>query len=59
VYAAAGSDVDTVVIDGQLVMQGRKVLTLDEEAVKAEARQRYAQLAERAEVKIAPRWPVL
>ncbi|WP_031515334.1 amidohydrolase [Desulfofalx alkaliphila] len=33
VYAAQSSDVDTVIIDGQLVMQNRKVLTVDEEEV--------------------------
>jgi cytosine/adenosine deaminase-related metal-dependent hydrolase len=59
VYAAVGTDIDTVVINGQLVMQGRKVMTLDENAILAEARQRYAQVAERAGLKIAPRWPVI
>ncbi len=59
VYAAVGTDVDTVVIDGQLVMQGRKVLSLDENAVLAEVRQRYVQVADRAGLKITPRWPVI
>ncbi len=54
VYAAVGTDVDTVVIDGQLVMQGRKVLSLDENAVLAEVRQRYVQVADRAGLKITP-----
>lgn len=30
VYAAHSADVDTVIIDGELVMQGRKILTLNE-----------------------------
>jgi 5-methylthioadenosine/S-adenosylhomocysteine deaminase len=30
VFAARGADVDTVVIDGKVVMQGRKLLTIDE-----------------------------
>ena len=59
VYAAVGTDIDTVVINGQLVMQARKVLTLDEPAVLFEARQRYIQVANRAGLKIAPRWPVI
>lgn len=29
-YSANGSEVDTVIIDGQITMEGRKVLTLDE-----------------------------
>ncbi|MBU0492797.1 MAG: amidohydrolase [Chloroflexi bacterium] len=58
VYAAMGSDVDTVVIDGQVVVQGSRLLTLDEEAVVAEARQRAAEVYERAGIVITPRWPV-
>lgn len=59
VYAAHGTDVDTVVIDGQVVMQGRQVLTLDEGAVIEEARRRYPEVAARGGLKIGPRWPVL
>jgi cytosine/adenosine deaminase-related metal-dependent hydrolase len=59
VYAAHGTDVDTVVIDGQIVMQNRKVLTLDEEAIKEEARRRYPQVAARGGLNIGPRWPVI
>ena len=32
-YSANGSEVDTVIIDGQITMEGRKVLTMDEELV--------------------------
>lgn len=35
VYAARADDVDTVVVDGQIVMHGRRVLTLDEAAIRA------------------------
>ena len=58
-YSAHGSDVDTVVIDGQLIMRNRKVLTLDEPAILAEARTRFRQVAERAQLRIQPRWPVI
>lgn len=58
VYAAHGSDVDTVVVDGQILMQNRRVQTLDEEAIVAEARQRAAQVARRAGLDIHSRWPV-
>lgn len=37
VYAASGTDVDTVIINGELVMYKREILTLDEEKVIAEA----------------------
>ncbi len=33
VYSAVGSDVDTVIVDGRMLMQGRKFLTLDVEEV--------------------------
>ena len=59
VYAAHGSDVDTVVIDGQIIMQGRKMLTLDEEAIKEEARRRAPEVAARAGLKLQSRWPIL
>jgi len=38
VYAVDKNDVRTVFINGQLVMQDRKLLTLDEESIKARAR---------------------
>lgn len=39
VYATKASDVDTVIINGQVVMENRKVLTIDEPAVLAKARE--------------------
>ena len=38
VYATKASDVETVVINGRMVMRDRRLLTLNEEAVKTEAR---------------------
>ena len=38
VYAARGDDVRTVIVNGRVLMRDRKVLTLDESAVLAEAR---------------------
>ena len=37
VYAAEASDVETVIIDGQIVMRDKKLTTLDEQAVIAQA----------------------
>ncbi|MCJ7622065.1 MAG: amidohydrolase family protein, partial [Anaerolineaceae bacterium] len=59
VYAANGSDVDTVVIDGKIIMQGREVLTLDEPAIIEKARHQFSELTKRANVKISPRWPMV
>ncbi|MEM3402478.1 MAG: amidohydrolase family protein, partial [Candidatus Hadarchaeales archaeon] len=42
VYSAHGDDVDTVIVDGKILMQGRKVLTVDEEEIMRRA-QRAAE----------------
>jgi len=38
VYAASGADVDTVVINGKVVMENRQLLTIDEEEVMQKVR---------------------
>ncbi len=60
VFAAQGSDVDTVVIDGQPIMAGRKLLTLDEGAILEDVRRRYREVAARAGVAgLTTSWPVV
>lgn len=44
VYSARGGDVDTVIIDGRIVMEGRKILTVDKERVFAEVEERARRL---------------
>jgi 5-methylthioadenosine/S-adenosylhomocysteine deaminase len=44
VYAAKGADVRHVVVEGRVVMRDRKLLTLDEGAVVAEADRRRAEV---------------
>ena len=56
VYAATGSDVDTVNIDGRIIMKNRTVMTLDEEKIIREAAERGARLLERAGITIKPKW---
>ena len=58
VCAATGKDVDTVVVDGRIVVQGGKALTMDEDRILAEARERASRLYARAGIEIKPRWPV-
>lgn len=48
VYAASGADVLHSVIDGQLVMENRRVLTLDEAQVMTRAREARSDLIARA-----------
>src|SRR5881227_3378592 len=53
VYATKASDVRTVVIEGRVVMRDRRLLTLDEESIKREAR----AYRERVSQSLAPAQP--
>jgi len=39
VYTTRGDDVDTTIVNGRILMRGRQVLSLDEAAVLAAARE--------------------
>lgn len=58
VYAAEGSDVETVIIDGEILMENRKVRTLAEESVIREANRRAQKLLDRAGVDVSPKLPI-
>jgi 5-methylthioadenosine/S-adenosylhomocysteine deaminase len=45
VYAAKASDVTDTIVNGRLLMRNRRLLTLNEEAVKAAARQYQKQVS--------------
>ena len=47
VYAATGNCVETVLIDGNVVMENREVLTMDEEAVKKDAQEAVQKILRR------------
>lgn len=60
VFAAQGSDVDTVIIDGRFVMRNREVLTMDERKIIAEARIRTPQIAKRGGIpEMDSLWPII
>lgn len=44
VYATKASDVETVIINGRIVMQNRRVLTIDERSVRAKANEYRDQI---------------
>jgi len=48
VYCAKGSDVDTVIINGQIVMQGRQLVTMDEQTILDMAQEWGQNLRERS-----------
>ena len=44
VYSAQGGDVDTVIIDGSILLRGGRLLNMDEELIKNKAREIAAEL---------------
>jgi 5-methylthioadenosine/S-adenosylhomocysteine deaminase len=46
VYAATGADVRDVIIDGKIVMQNRRILTLDEKEILSEAKNWQRKISE-------------
>lgn len=60
VFGAQGSDVDTVVVNGQILMKERKVLTMDEGTILDDVCKRFSDIAQRAGVNdIGPNWPII
>jgi cytosine/adenosine deaminase-related metal-dependent hydrolase len=59
VYAAQGSDVDTAIIDGKIVMENRVVKTLDESKILRQASERGEKLLERSGIRVDSKWPGL
>ncbi len=59
VYSGNGLDVDTVLVNGRILMQDKKLLTLNQDKVIQNARDHIAGLLERADVSICPKWPVV
>jgi cytosine/adenosine deaminase-related metal-dependent hydrolase len=58
VYAATGGEVDTVVVDGKIVVRGGQLLSMDESEIKRQARVQAAEVYRRAGIEIKTRWPV-
>ncbi|MCS6772958.1 MAG: amidohydrolase [Thermoflexales bacterium] len=58
VYSARASDVDTVICDGKVLMQGRQLLTIDLPRVKAEVAARMQRLNQRATERRLATYPV-
>jgi 5-methylthioadenosine/S-adenosylhomocysteine deaminase len=57
VYSSTGADVDTVVVGGRVLMEGRELKTLDEERILAETRRAVDDLYERTGVPRPSTWP--
>jgi cytosine/adenosine deaminase-related metal-dependent hydrolase len=59
VYSGNGLSVDTTIVNGKVLMNNKQLLTLDVEQVTSKARAHIADLLERANVDIRPKWPIL
>jgi cytosine/adenosine deaminase-related metal-dependent hydrolase len=59
VYTASGDCVETVIVDGRILMENRELTTIDLAEVHARCRALAPGLAARAKVKPQSRWPVL
>ncbi|MBI5628831.1 MAG: amidohydrolase family protein [Candidatus Rokubacteria bacterium] len=59
VYAATGSSVHTVLIDGRVVLDAGRLTTIDECALLEEVEGRARELIARAGLPIETKWPVL
>jgi 5-methylthioadenosine/S-adenosylhomocysteine deaminase len=54
VYSAKSGDVRTVIIEGRVVMRDRRLLTLNEETIKADARRYRERIVQSVGVKTVP-----
>lgn len=58
VYAADGSSVRHVFVDGEPVVENRRLLPIDQSQVWERARVARSDLMSRASIDLTPRWPV-
>jgi 5-methylthioadenosine/S-adenosylhomocysteine deaminase len=58
VYSAAGDSVETVFIDGKLIMENRKVQTVDEDEVLDRCQVLAEQILKRSGVSVPGKWPI-
>ena len=56
VYSAKGSDVDNVVINGEIIVMGRKILTMDESDILERAKKTVAEVLLKTGIENKSRW---
>jgi cytosine/adenosine deaminase-related metal-dependent hydrolase len=59
VYSADGASVDTVIVNGQVLMRHRVMTGIDETWLKSELERVATNLMDRAGVKAGPLWPII
>ncbi len=59
VYSGAGHNVSTTIVNGQLLMHDKKLLTIDEDRLRERVSKHAQEILERAGIEIRPKWPVV
>ena len=59
VYSASGDSVETVFIDGKIIMEDRRVLTVNEEEILERCQKCAVGILERSGVEVPGKWPIL
>lgn len=61
VYSGDGANVDTVIVDGRVIMEKGEIRTVDEKQIVAKAQEAGVKILERMGLgqKLKPRWPVV
>jgi 5-methylthioadenosine/S-adenosylhomocysteine deaminase len=59
VYSADGHSAHTVIIDGKVVMEAQKMVTVDEHEVMKRQRASSEQIIKKLGLKLTPAWPVI
>ena len=58
VYSASGDAVETVYVNGRLVMENRKILTVDEEKILDRCAELGEAILKRGNLKVPGKWPI-
>jgi len=58
VYSGDGSNVETVIINGKLVMENREIRTFDYDRVLESAQKATERIVDKVGYSISPRWRV-
>lgn len=59
VYSAHSESVETVIINGKIVMENRVLKTVDETQILNEAQRAAERVAERAKIDLGPKWQII
>lgn len=59
VYSASGDSVDTVIIDGKIVMENRAIKTVNEKEILNKAQKISLDIAKRAGLRSILKWPIV